>query len=167
MNFTGNCADTQDLGLPDNWDRVSRWILFNGTVIIPTKPVIKPKAKKCPEIDTLADYSIDPPSTFWDKFPKNPLPMLPKTSIDVCKLQEKVDSVKSKMTSAQKLRACECIKSLIEGADSCQKSSLPPCFCQNAKSTYIYGEEVTDTIASWVKQKFVSGPFDQRSEERL
>jgi hypothetical protein len=122
---------------------------------------VKPKAKKCPELDVLSDYSVNPPASFWQKFPFNPLPVSPKTSVNISELEKKVDSVSNVMTNAQVKRARECIKSLKFGADSCQGPPLPPCYCQNSKSTVLYGEEVTDTIASWVKQKFVAGPFDQ------
>jgi hypothetical protein len=36
---------------------------------------------------------------------------------------------------------------------------LPSCHCKNSNSTLKFAAEVTDTIASWVKQGFVCGPF--------
>lgn len=47
------------------------------------------------------------------------------------------------------------------GAPSLQKSYLPGVFCQNAKISYTFGREMTDTLAAWVNAGFVSGPFDQ------
>ena len=36
---------------------------------------------------------------------------------------------------------------------------LPVLNSQNAKSAFTHGEMLTDTIAHWVKNKMVAGPF--------
>jgi hypothetical protein len=89
------------------------------------------------------------------------LPKNPKTVIDVGILKEKISGVQGSMTWAQHQRALKCVTSLEEGGSSGQMSPLPPCFQRNAPSVEKFGEEVLDTVASWVKSKFVSGPFDQ------
>ncbi len=38
------------------------------------------------------------------------------------------------------------------------KTNLPPLPCQNVEYALIYGKEMTDTIADWVK-KYVTGSF--------
>ena len=53
------------------------------------------------------------------------------------------------------------LSNLRYGASSCQKSSLQSCFVQNAKPTLKYGREVTDVVAYWVKNSYVSGPFKE------
>jgi len=74
-------------------------------VTLPTKPVAKLKAKKCPEVAPLSDYSVNPPENFWINFPSNPLPSLPQSTVNIDRLIEKIDSVKSLMTDSQKKRA--------------------------------------------------------------
>ncbi len=135
------------------------WLNFNGKLKIPVKPAEKIIVKKCPEIGKLECYSVNPKDDFWEKFPFNPLPEKPVTSVNVEALGKRLKKVEDSLTWAQKYRGERCIKNLTEGASACQKTDLPPCFCQNSKSTIAHGELVTDTIASWVKQGFVSGPF--------
>jgi len=158
--LTGNSASREDLGLPLDWSRVNSWIQFSGKITVPVKPVEKSKPKKCPDLPVLTDYSVSPPDSFWDIFPKRDLPFKPKTSINIPVLEEKIDSVKDRMTIAQKFRAETSLRDLKEGADSCQLLDLPPCVCKNSNSTIRYAEEVTDTVAGWIKQGFVCGPFD-------
>ncbi len=54
-----------------------------------------------------------------------------------------------------------------DGAPSHQISELPGVFCKNAKSAYIHGESLSDTLADWVVKKFVAGPFDQPTVKRF
>jgi hypothetical protein len=81
--------------------------------------------------------------------------------VNVSALKLKILGVQHSLTCAQKQRADRCVDSLERGGSSGQKKPLPPCFQKNAPSTVKFGEEVVDTVASWVKSKFVSGPFDQ------
>jgi hypothetical protein len=37
---------------------------------------------------------------------------------------------------------------------------LPACYNKNTSSTYLHGEAVVDTVATWVKNGFAAGPFD-------
>ena len=48
---------------------------------------------------------------------------------------------------------------LAEGAPAFQKKDLPPVYCKNAASALENAPMLTDTIASWVKEKIVAGPF--------
>jgi hypothetical protein len=57
-------------------------------------------------------------------------------------------------------RISKSLDNLEKGAPLAQKDPLPSCFVPNADSAYKYGESVTETVASWVTKKFVSGPFD-------
>lgn len=127
---------------------------------VPPPPIVKPKPLKCPEVLNVNNYAIPQSNQFWESFPFNPIPTSPKTCVDIAVLEKRVQMVSSKMSWAQLYRAKRCINSLKNGANSYQMSSLPPCFCKNSKSTLTYGKEVTDTVASWVKQGFVCGPFD-------
>ncbi len=70
------------------------------------------------------------------------------------------------MTECQKMRAERAIQNLRLGGKSYQMSPpLPAVFCDNAKTTFKYGDTITDNIASWIKKGFVSGPFDQAPEK--
>jgi hypothetical protein len=48
---------------------------------------------------------------------------------------------------------------LLRGAPSAQKTALPACSVRNAYSAIKHGYVMTDTIAEWVKNDYVAGPF--------
>ena len=70
-----------------------------------------------------------------------------------------MDECAELITDSEYMRGCTCIKSLVEGACSFQTDDLPACFCNNAKSSFKNGPEVTDTIAVWTVKKYIAGPF--------
>ncbi len=111
------------------------WLNFNGKFKIPVKPLYKIIVKKCPEIAKLECYSVNPKDDFWEKFPFNPLPEKPVTTVNVEALQNRLKKVEDSLTWAQKYRGKRCVRNLTEGASACQASDLPPCFCKNSKST--------------------------------
>jgi hypothetical protein len=108
----------------------------------------------------LEDYSVAPDSSFWDKFPKRDLPTRPETKIKICELEKKVHGLSEKMTCHQFARAKKAIDYLKHGAPSFQRGNLRACFVRNAKSTIIYGAQVTDNIATWIAEGYAAGPFD-------
>lgn len=150
-----------ELGLPEDWSRVKRWLSHRSTNFNRPPTNIPQRKKKCPEIPSLLAYNVPPHPNFWNFFPKNALPKTPNTCVDIPMLKSKISEVKHKLTWAQLQRAQKCVVSLEKGGDSGQMKPLPPCFQRNAPSTVKFGEEVVDTVASWVKSRFVSGPFDQ------
>jgi hypothetical protein len=119
-----------------------------------------PKAATFPEIPVLEDYASNPGSEFWRKFPRNDMPSGPCTPVKIDRLRILVNKHKSKWNPYEKRIAKRALKILSQGAISFTKSNLPPLRCKNAASTLIYGKEMTDTIADWVKNKIVSGPFE-------
>jgi len=119
------------------------------------------KAKANPEIPTLDSYSGSAPESFWEKFPKTGLPSQIQTKINTEVLDEKIEAVKSKMLPHQFARAKKALNFLRYGAPAYQKISLPGCKVSNTPSTAEYGADVADTIASWVKKGFASGPFSE------
>ena len=148
------------LGISANWSSVQAWLDFKGPVIY-QEPAVTASAKlKCPEIQSLQDYSASPPASFWQTFPKNPIPTSATTPIDVERFSTIIDSVKDSPTFHQILRAKKCISYLTSGAPAFQSKHLPPIFCKNVPSTAKHGQLVTYTIRVWVKKKFASGPFD-------
>jgi hypothetical protein len=119
------------------------------------------KKKANPEIVVLEDYRSKPPAVFWDSFPKADMPTKVSTRVDVDKMESMVDKVKSKMLPFQLERARKAISYLRKGAPAHQKlPPLPSCFNKNTSSTYLHGEAVVDTVATWVKNGFAAGPFD-------
>jgi len=76
-------------------------------------------------------------------------------------LDGKIEAVKSKMLPHQFARAKKALNFLRYGAPAYQKISLPGCKVSNTPSTAEYGADVADTIASWVKKGFASGPFSE------
>ena len=107
----------------------------------------------------LESYASNPNSNFWEKFPKNyDTARSSKIKIDI--LEKKLDQAKDSLTSSQYLRGLKAISYLKNGAPSFQKTILPPCVVKNTPSSIKNGILVTDSIASWIKKKFVCGPFD-------
>jgi len=103
---------------------------------------------------------VAPPSSFWSHFPSNSLPtkIFSKANPEVI---ESLTKEKSKNLTIGEIEKSKRIVSFLRhGGDSCQKSSLPPCFVKNASSALLYGENVTDAIAHWLVKGFASGPFD-------
>ena len=119
----------------------------------------EPKIKN-PEVMKLSSYEDAPPANFWDSFPSFDVPSEISQKIDVDALEDLVKSQEQFLTCYEISRAQTCCNNLRFGADSFQKSYLPPCTVKNAKNSIIFGEQITDTIASWIKKEFVAGPFD-------
>ena len=77
----------------------------------------------------------------------------------MCSLRQTYKAKKF-LTTAEFRRGLEAIHFLKKGAPSYQSVDHPPCNVKNAESAYVHGNLVTDTIATWIKKGFVSGPFD-------
>jgi hypothetical protein len=84
----------------------------------------------------------------------------PETKIDIEKLESEVLSLKEKMTVHQLERSLKAISYLKHGAPSFQTEKLPGCFVKNAASCYVHGRQVTENIATWIKEGYAAGPFD-------
>ena len=72
-----------------------------------------------------------------------------------------VNEFDSKLTLAEKARAARAASFLSQGAPSFQRTDLPQVFCHNDSSAFEHGEMLTDTLASWVKEGFLAGPFKE------
>jgi len=101
-----------------------------------------------------------PSQEFWTHFPERELPFKPETAIRTDRLEEKIEAHKSKMTSHQYLRSKKALFFLKNGAPACQKDDLPACFVKNTRCAIKHGQEVTETIATWVEKGYAAGPFD-------
>jgi len=121
--------------------------------------VTEVRKSKWPEIPLLDNYDTKPDDKFWNKFPFQPLPQTPVTSINVDNLESKVFEHRSSMTVHQWERSLKAIDYLRNGAPSHQKSSLPGCFVKNSRSALMHGREVTEAIATWLDEGYAAGPF--------
>jgi len=139
---------------------VKSWINFRGDIRLKKTEISGQKNLKWPEIPALQDYRISPDPSFWEKFPKKDLPASAETEINVIALEEKVKALRSSMTIHQYERSMKAVDYLRNGAPAFQKNTLPGCFVKNADSTLRYGREITDNIATWVKEGYAAGPFD-------
>ena len=152
--------DRAQLGLPYNWQRVKTWLQYTGKVIVGAEKKIKISLKN-PEIPILKNYTVDPPNSFWKKFPSAALPLEANSRIKTKEFEDILLARKDSLNSHVIARAKKAIDSIKNGANAFQKTKLPPCFVKNAKSTFEHGEATTDTIVTWVKKGFACGPFEE------
>ncbi len=124
----------------------------------PTPPVMQSK-KKCPEIPQLPDYQLPPSPDFWKMFPTLRLPSHPSSSINYLRLGAIIKQHRSFLSMGQRLRADRVVHDLQYGSDVKFQKYLPPARISNTPSVYVHGEEFTDTLAWWVRQGYVAGPF--------
>jgi hypothetical protein len=148
------------LGLPEDWFRVESWTNFTDFPSIQDVEEIPMYTKKNLEIPTLVSYDKNPGEEFWEVFPSKNLPENAETIVNGEKLLEKILQKKGSLTECQLNRGLKTVNFVEKGADCCQKNLLPACMQKNAVSALKYGEAVTDTIATWVKEGFAAGPFD-------
>jgi hypothetical protein len=69
------------------------------------------------------------------------------------------DSVKSSFTQRQINRANRTVHEIKNGCAAPMIDELPTIRVPNTKSTIDFGEEVTDTVAWWIRSGYISGPF--------
>jgi hypothetical protein len=138
--------------------------LFSTMAAITPSPTLSTTArqfsKKFPEIPTLNAYGSSATHLFWEKFPSNPIPATPDIRINIPALKSIFKECKAYLLKSERARAKKCIDYLENGGPAFQISPLGSCHVKNSKAALQHGEEVTDTIASWIKKKFVAGPFD-------
>ena len=138
---------------------MDHWLNAEANAYTPGEFPAKKSELKNPEIPILKSYTGGAESEFWDKFPKRGLPDQATTRVNVEKLAARVNNVRNKMSETECRRADRLLSDLVAGADSCQRSELPPMNSPNSRSTVENGALLTDTIATWVKKGFVAGPF--------
>jgi hypothetical protein len=99
-----------DLGLPENWERMMKWLRNKIVITEPSNThVLFVKTKSNPEVLTLSSYNGDAPESFW-KFLKNGLPEKVQTKINTEVLEQKVEKAKDKMLPHQFARAKKSFK---------------------------------------------------------
>jgi len=98
---------------------------------------------------------------FWDKFPKTALPTKISEKINILKFKNLKQKQSKKLNKIESTRISNAISMIEKGAPAHQKRPLPAYFVKNSELSYVYGYEVTDSIAAFVKDGFVSGPFNE------
>jgi len=78
-----------------------------------------------------------------------------------------LDETAPKLTLAEKARAKRTVKNFELGASAFQRSELPACKVKNCESAFEHGKIITDTICTWIKKGFVSGPFSSPPVDNL
>lgn len=114
------------------------------------------------EIPVLDDYTKSPANSFWDVFPRCDLPSDQFTHINVSELNNLVNEVYPSLSSFHKELASHVIDNLLYGADTGVNGDKFPPSCQNnGEMPNEVALFFTDQLCSFVKNKFVSGPFDK------
>jgi hypothetical protein len=149
------------LGIGPDWREIGRRLANKPRFPIGWIPAaVVRKPAKLITVMKLEDYRRPPPSVFWDSFPSNSLPSQPACTVNVTLMEKVLEETKHELKECAYIRFKNCLENLKKGAPLAQKGPLPSCFINNSESAYVHGEKVTETIASWIEKKFVSGPFN-------
>ena len=123
---------------------------------IPPLKEFKPKMG----LPKLSDYRKPPPAGFWNHWPKRTFEQtaLAKSWVSSCRLKE-LATVYGYTDWARLERVTQ---RLDHGANiGCTGRARLPTFSSNAKSAYIYGDRVADSMAELIKDGLVVGPLDE------
>lgn len=148
-----------DLGLPNDWDMLTGW--FNQDTILTKEDLMPVKMKALSNnLPVQEDYRKILNKDFWEKFPKQEIPVKAESNINAVRLGKLLSENSKQLRQCEWLRGGRAVDFLSNGAPSHQKSpALPPMKCRNEESAYEHGETLSDTIAEWIKLGFVAGPF--------
>jgi len=137
-------------------NRMSLWLaravlVLSWVAPVPAVKQFKPKNN----LPLLDDYSVPAPAAFWQQFPVNKLTERPAL-IDHVKLRALAEKVGISGRSAEEVYAA-----LEHGADiGCVGDCRAASRSGNSPSSFEYGRQVTDAVATWIKKGFVRGPVD-------
>jgi hypothetical protein len=146
-------------GIPREWNTIRRWLNPGTKIVFPTPPAATSGNKKCPDIPTLPTYQVPPPPSFWKEFPSKRLPSHSSSVINYMKLGAIIKKHRSGLTLGKNFRADRVLHDLEHGSSVPFTSTLPAARIPNTPSVTAHGMEFTDTLAGWIRQGYVSGPF--------
>jgi hypothetical protein len=160
LTRAGERITRQDLGVPKKWETIESW--FDGSRGVVKPAVTEPRLPelKNPEISVLASYESKPGNEFWKTFPTH-YPEKISKKVNVPILKQYVDKCWNKWSYAKKKVAKQSMDRLDGKVPVALQKELKGIMCKNAKSAVVNGRFMTDTIGSWIKKKYVAGPFDQ------
>jgi hypothetical protein len=143
------------LGLPAEWGIVEDW-LTNKTFAEPRSTVSDSKQEEKDKSSGTANSAID-----WEAFPKKEIPAGQETRINIEELKRIIDRNKENLLDHELRRAQRTISYLVEGAPAHQVRRLKSCLVKNKIPSSEANGAVLETVANWVKEGFVAGPFRQ------
>lgn len=146
-------------GLPPSWEIVENWLDLSSPFVHPAPPAQHVWTRKCADIQTLPTYKFPPAESFWYTFPSKPLPASPTTTMRPAVLASLLSDLSPFLNTSQRLRGQQVLDELTFGVRIPFTSVLPSLRSSNTSSTSVHGDEFTDTLAWWIRQGFVSGPF--------
>ena len=126
----------------------------------PEAPPLAKFKKVNVELPRLEDYRGEFPPSFWELFSSYELPDSHENWIDATKLKEEADKANFKSVKLDIT-----LDNLTKGVDigvEVDEAKLETDKGENYESVYTFGEEFTDTLQSWVKDKIVAGPFTRK-----
>ena len=126
-----------------------------------------PFTKKCPEIPILRSYRHPPADSFWKTFPKFKARNRVKKRVKVGVLKKLTQKCWFIWDCHQRKIAKHALRTVSKGVVTALKKVLPPIELKNASSAFHHGVLLTDTIAQWVKNKMVAGPYDKAPLENF
>ena len=120
---------------------------------------ILPKQRKYEDIPLRENYAGKFEDSFWENFPTLGLP---SSVIPRVKVEEMATLLKTRghlLTIGERRRGERALSYISKGAPALQVRELPALLSSNDSSAFEHGASLTDTIADWVKEGFVAGPF--------
>jgi hypothetical protein len=131
---------------------------FAGTAdFVPVEPPGKEFKPKFPMLPVLDDYREITSQEFWDGFPVNFIQPA-KSNISAVRLRELWEEAGLEVGVGEE----RVIRWLEEGASiGCEGECRAASVSKNTKGAYANGRQVSDAIASWVKQGYAYGPVEE------
>jgi len=157
-NFLVDSVMRRGLGVPNTWATVKEWIDDSRAVAHSESSTVGNLEFKNPEVPVLKTYDGKAKGKFWEIFPKF-FPKKPSRSVREKRLRWYVQKCWFLWTRGQKRVALKALKRVAGKEKVVFKSELTEVRVKNARSAHENGAHMTDAICSWVKKKFVAGPY--------
>ncbi len=121
---------------------------------LPTVPKIK-----CPDVPSLPAGKFPPPASFWKLFPSRPLPTTPVSPVNTEVLDSLVHQYSAVMSHKDKCRAEATLHDIKYGASAPLARELLESKIENSPTIAVHSQVFKDTVAWWIRQGYVAGPF--------
>ncbi len=157
--YAGLWVTRENLGLPEDWRKIERWIEDSKDVVKSCPNPYVPPTRKNLEIPVLKSYEGKATDEFWSIFPKNLDQKILKT-VNIKALKALFQKCWFSWTLPQRMTAKKALRQLQGFTPVKLKKDLPSVKTKNANSAIMNGCFMTDAICSWVKKGYVVGPFD-------
>ncbi len=138
---------------------VHNWLYRHNPITVQESEEPVPYNPKCPDVPTIPTGRFPPPSSSWENFPSRELPAQPTTPINVPVLEEIVSKYENRMSNRQYTRAKASLTDMVQGALAPLRIELPPIRVNNSPTVSAHNKDFSDTVAWWIRQGYVAGPF--------